>query len=328
MRERSAGQAIDGYPSLLTYNLHMTSTPLAQGWEIKFRLACVERRGDAYQELFAQIMERRDPGFQRVRPWGNVGDRKNDGWSPARRMLFQCYAPASLNASELMAKLDADYAGAIDYWQEYFDTWIFVHDDIAGLAPQVAKKIVELATNTTEVDCAAWGHIELREEFASLHDQDRTAILGPALTPYDFMSVDASTLKPIVTALGYMTPNPLAAVTVVPPDKIKANQLHPAQEEFLKLGSARAPLVEQYLTNSFILPTHADEIAEAVTAKYKTLRAEQRPANEIFDLMLAWISGGGGDSTTVANSLAVLAYFFERCHIFEVPTGLTSDSAN
>jgi len=51
------------------------AAPLASGWEIKFRLACAERRGDAYQDLFAQIMERRDPAFQRVRPWGNAGDR-------------------------------------------------------------------------------------------------------------------------------------------------------------------------------------------------------------------------------------------------------------
>ena len=300
----------------------MMSTPLAPGWEIKFRLACAERRGDAYQELFAQIMERRDPGFQRVRPWGNAGDRKNDGWSPARRMLFQCYAPASLTAADLTNKLDEDYAGAIDYWKDYFDTWVFVHDDLTGMAPIVAKKIAELNKKSEDVACTAWGHHELREEFASLHDADRTAILGPALTPHDFMSVDAAKLKPLIAALGNMTPDPGAVVTAVPPDKIDANELAPAQVEFLKFGSVRAPLVEQYLTNSFILPTHADEIAEAVSTRYKHLRADGLTAADTFDVLLAWISGGGGDSTTAANALAIQAYFFERCHIFEVPGGV------
>ena len=297
------------------------STPLASGWEIKFRLACAERRGDAYQDLFAQIMERRDPGFRRVRPWGSAGDRKNDGWSPARRMLFQCYAPATLTASDLTNKLDEDYAGAIAYWKKYFDTWVFVHDDLAGMAPIVARKIAELNEKANEVACTAWGHPELREEFASLHDSDRTAILGPALTPHDFISVEAARLKPLIAALGNMTPDPAAIVAVVPPDKIEANELSPAQVEFLKLGSARAPLVEQYLTKSFILPTHADEIAEAVSARYRELRGAGLASSDIFDILLAWISGGGGDSTTAANALAILAYFFERCHIFEVSGG-------
>lgn len=298
------------------------ATPLAPGWEIKFRLACAERRGDAYQDLFAQIMERRDPGFQRVRPWGNVGDRKNDGWSPDRRMLFQCYAPASLTAAELTNKLDEDYTGAIAYWKEYFDTWVFVHDDLDGMAPMVAKKIAELNKKAEAVACTAWGHPELREEFASLNDSDRTAILGPALTPHDFMSVEAAHLKPLIAALGNMIPDPGATVAAVPPDKIEANELLPAQVEFLKFGSARAPLVEQYLTNSFILPTHADEIAEAVSARYKQLRGEGLASSDIFDVLLAWISGGGGDSTTAVNALAILAYFFERCHIFEVAGGV------
>jgi hypothetical protein len=92
-------------------------------------------------------MEGRDPGFQRVRPWGNAGDRKNDGWSPARRILFQSYAPSALSASELTSKLDQDYAGAIDYWEDYFDRWDFVHDDLQGMAPMVAKKVVELDEN-------------------------------------------------------------------------------------------------------------------------------------------------------------------------------------
>jgi hypothetical protein len=31
--------------------------PLAYGWELKFRLACLERKGDEYQDLFASIMD-------------------------------------------------------------------------------------------------------------------------------------------------------------------------------------------------------------------------------------------------------------------------------
>ncbi len=292
---------------------------LAYGWELKFRLACLDRSGDEYQDLFASIMERRDPGFRRVRPWGNAGDRKNDGWSPARRMLFQCYAPSSLSVSDLTGKMDDDYDGAAAYWQDYFDTWVFVHNDLDGMAPHVALKIVELDGKSEDITCTSWGHPQLRDEFAELTDQDRAAILGPALTHYDFLHVDAEALKPMLEALGRMVIDPATPVAPVPVDKIDANDLVPAQVEFLTFGSVRAPLVEQYLTNAFVLPTHADEIATAVSARYRDLRDAGKSASQVFDELLSWVSGGSGESAVLANALAVLAYFFDRCHIFESP---------
>jgi len=300
------------------------STPLSYGWEIVFRLACLERRGEAYQDLFTQIMERRDPGFQRVRPWGNEGDRKNDGWSPARRTLFQCYAPSSFKPAALAAKLVEDYEGAISYWEDYFDTWVFVHDDLAGMAPAVAAKIAELNARSDQVTCNAWGVPELREEFACLHDSDRQAILGSPIAPNDFLAVDASGLRPLIEALGNMVPDPGAPVRPVPVGKIEANELAPAQVAFLTIGSSKAPLVEQYLSNAFVLPSHADAIAEAVAVRYRSFRDEGRSAAEIFDLLLAWICGGSVDSNARVNALAVLAYFFDRCHIFETPAEVSA----
>ena len=85
------------------------------------------------------------------------------------------------------------------------------------------------------------------------------------------------------------------------------------------MGSRRAPLVERYLTNAFVLPTEADSIAQAVSDRYQRFRDEGASPATVFDLMLAWICGGSARSTVVANALAVLAYFFERCHIFEIP---------
>lgn len=284
-----------------------------------FRQAFLERRENEFQNLFAQIMERRDPGFQRVRPWGNQGDRKNDGWSPARRMLFQCYAPSTLTSTRLESKLADDYEGAIHHWEPYFDTWVFVHNDRDGMAPAIAARINELDSRSEHVACVPWGFAQLREEFACLHDADRRAILGPPLTPLDFLVVDAASLRPLIEAIGYMSPDPSIAVDPVPVNKIEANALEPAQVEFLRMGSGRAPLVADYLENAYLLPSHADSIAEAVSDRYRRFRDEGRSAAEVFDLMLAWTCGGSIDTTVTASALAVLAYFFDRCHIFEIP---------
>jgi len=61
-------------------------------WETCFENSYLKCHGEAFQELFQTIMERRYPGdFQRVVPWGRAGDLKNDGYLASRRQLFQCY---------------------------------------------------------------------------------------------------------------------------------------------------------------------------------------------------------------------------------------------
>src|SRR5580704_1274230 len=96
-----------------------------------FRLRFVESTGDSFQDLFSTIMEMRFPAdFVRVRPWGNVGDRKNDGYLRSRRQLFQCYAPREMARAKCLNKISEDFAGALPHWRAHFDQWIFTHNDI------------------------------------------------------------------------------------------------------------------------------------------------------------------------------------------------------
>lgn len=44
-------------------------------------------QGTAFQDLFADLMEQAFPGdFQRIRPYGNQGDQKCDGYLASSRM--------------------------------------------------------------------------------------------------------------------------------------------------------------------------------------------------------------------------------------------------
>ena len=50
-------------------------------YEMVFENAYLKKGGNEFQDFFSEIMEKCHPGdFQRVCPWGNVGDRKNDGY--------------------------------------------------------------------------------------------------------------------------------------------------------------------------------------------------------------------------------------------------------
>ena len=70
-------------------------------YELKFQVAFLTAKGDAFQTLFEQVMGKAHPAdFIPCRPWGNVGDRKNDGYLKSERTLFQVYAPNEWTAAK------------------------------------------------------------------------------------------------------------------------------------------------------------------------------------------------------------------------------------
>lgn len=286
--------------------------------ELLFRLKFAESRGNEFQDFFNNLMERRDPDFRRVRPWGNQGDRKNDGWSPASRTLYQVYAPASFKSSDLAAKLTDDFDGAVDYWEQYFDTWVFVHNDVDGLAPEVERKVAELNQQNENITCTSWGREQVRRELAQLQDADRTALLGPLITAEQFLSVSAASLQPLFEHLEGAAPNPdPQGIRPVPVDKIERNGLGDAQARLLTLGEAKLQLVDEYLTRVSPQPTYKSEVSSVFTAKYEELRAALENADDIFDNLLMWLTGGVAEADRVVNAVTVLAYFFFTCQIFE-----------
>ena len=45
-----------------------------------FKLLIYEADGTGFEKLFTSIMNYAEPKFSQVKPWGNIGDRKNDGY--------------------------------------------------------------------------------------------------------------------------------------------------------------------------------------------------------------------------------------------------------
>jgi hypothetical protein len=110
-------------------------------YEQQLELTFLKKTGEEFQDFFSGVMEKCHPGdFQRVRPWGNIGDRKNDGYLRSERILFQVYAPNEPNINRTLNKIEVDFSEALPYWEKYFDVWIFVHNSRNGLeAPPVGS---------------------------------------------------------------------------------------------------------------------------------------------------------------------------------------------
>lgn len=287
-------------------------------YESQFKIAFLTAKGDAFQTFFAKLMSLAHKGdFLPCRPWGNQGDRKNDGFLPSQRSLFQVYAPLELTAVEAKKKIREDFDGARVHWRTYFDRWIFVHNAHDGLPPHVHDLILALK-QTHGVDLESWSLEELLLEFRRLSDDDKASWFGPAPTDATVAKLGFEDLQPVLDRLAAQTVPPDAEVLAVPMGKIEANALSEGEETILRSGMRKAPLVAQFLTK-WHDETLGERLAGAFRNEYARLKRERRDS-EIFGALQSWAGGSSlGSPEHQVAVFAVMAYFFERCDIFEAP---------
>lgn len=294
-------------------------------YELGYRVAYVERKGEAFQDFFSSIMEKRYPAdFIRVRPWGNVGDRKNDGYLRSRRTLFQSYAPNEMDSAKCIAKIDEDFNGALPHWRAHFDVWVFVHNSREGLGPDQTKKLLDLGVHHAPLVVSQWGFEELRQEAMGLPEIELASLLGRAPSREGMSSLGLEDLVPVLEQIALLPPTADPDLRPVPADKLQRNMLSPAVESLLKAGMSRAELVRKYFK---LKPTLQDQIAESFRSRYVELCAENRGPDDVFVSLQRFAGGDAVRSPGIQNAvLAVLAFFFQECDIFERPEPLNEEA--
>jgi hypothetical protein len=287
-------------------------------YELSFKVAFMERKADEFQNFFSSIMEKRYPGdFIRVRPWGNVGDRKNDGYLKSKRMLFQSYAPNEISASACVSKIDEDFSGALPHWNTYFDTWVFVHNSLQGLGPDVTEKLLALGKKHIELTLTHWGFEELRQEAMRLLEPELASLLGPAPSRQGMMDLGLADLLPVLDHIARLAPVVDPDLRPVPADKLQRNLLSDSVAALLRAGMSRADLVRKYFK---LKTTLQDQLAESFRTKYRDLRATPASPDDVFAGLQRFAGGDLVPTPARQNAvLAVLAFFFEECDIFERP---------
>ncbi len=288
-------------------------------YEQKFEIEFLRAKGDAFQAFFERLMGLAyKADFMPCRPWGNQGDRKNDGFLKSEGRLFQVYAPNQMDAAKVKAKITEDFAGAREHWGKHFRTWTFVHNATDGLPPHVQKLLLDFEAAHPGIQLQLWCLEELRVVFRALSVEDKATWFGPALTDATRMKLGFGDLKVVLERIAAFPAPPTTDVKDVPAGKIEANALSEAVARLLKEGMVKSPLVADFL-NQWHDETFGGRLAEAFKTEYRRLRESYSP-NEIFAELQSW--AGGRDRGTPEHELAVLTvivYYFERCDIFEEP---------
>jgi hypothetical protein len=292
-------------------------------YEQMFENAFLRAKGDAFQTFFERLMGLAyKADFMACRPWGNEGDRKNDGYLKSERRLFQVYAPNEMDGTKAKAKIAEDFEGAKKYWRTHFDSWVFVHNAIEGLPPHVQELLLDFESTNPGIKLQPWCLEELRPVFRTLLDDDKASWFGLAPTEETKIRLGFADLKVVLERIAALSAPLMTGVKDVPAGKIEANALSEAVARLLKEGLIKSPLVADFLSQ-WHDDTLGERLAEAFKAEYRLLRDVHVP-NRIFAELQSW--AGGDHRGSPEHELAVLtviAYYFERCDIFEEPRGAT-----
>ncbi len=298
--------------------MNLTQAYYESRFENLFRAA----KGNEFQSLFERLMGLvYKADFMACRPWGNQGDRKNDGFLKSQRRLFQVYAPNEMTATEATAKITEDFEGAKIHWGKHFDKWVFAHNATAGLPPHVQELLLKFEKSNQGIGLEPWGLEEFRLMFRRLSSEDLIPWLGAAPTNETKANLGFHDLQVVLETLGQRVAPANAEVRDVPTGKIEANALSESVATLIKSGMIKAPLVEAFFSQ-WHDETLGERVAESFRAEYQRLRGRFSP-NQIFTALQTWVGGSelGSPEHQVAV-VTIIAYYFEHCDIYEAPRGV------
>ena len=112
----------------------MTYNQKAQA-RIFFENKILKADGQAFEDLFTQIMNYKELDFQSIKPWGDIGDRKNDGYIKSRGIFYQVYAPQDIKKSypKVIDKIKTDFKGLTEQWSNVREFYFVINDKYKGV---------------------------------------------------------------------------------------------------------------------------------------------------------------------------------------------------
>ncbi|WP_339176916.1 ABC-three component system protein [Paenibacillus sp. FSL R5-0701] len=288
-------------------------------YDMKYKEIIRERTENEFEDFFSKVMQMKyKDNFMPCRPWGQDGDKKNDGYLIRERHLFAVNGPHSLNQNRMLTKINNDFTGALDYWEEYFDKWSFVHNQ-NSLPPRINKELLKLSTKYNSVTLTFWGPSEIRGIIFSLEEPIIRDILGPVPSKKNYTTLKFEDIQPVIKSISRRSNPRNEDLKPVPENKLLINGLSDPIIGLIKAGLLRAPLVRDYLNLQTDLNL-GDQISETLRNYYEDLRDNsQLEPDDIYSELAKFITDPHKTDNQVymAAVHTILAYFFEQCTIFE-----------
>jgi len=145
----------------------------------------LKSEGQAYEDLLNSILILIDPNFRKVSPYGNIGDRKNDGFSPDKGCFYQVFDPKNINnkktINDAIDKLEKDFEGLFNNWNDITPIKEFrfaINDKQNGCPPQVEQTIGKLRIKFPYIIFRTYTLDNLIHDFQNLPISNQEIVIG------------------------------------------------------------------------------------------------------------------------------------------------------
>ncbi len=288
---------------------------------LRFQNECLKRSGSSFQAFFEAIMTKADPSFVTIKPWGKQGDLKCDGISHATGTYFQVYAPEGMSAADTIKKINEDFSGALANWQA-LKVWAFVWSAVvAGLPPDVEKRLQALRTENPTLTIDDWSPDRLWQEVVRLTVQQRAELLGAAP---ELAAANRTTAAEVATLLNWLAEQPVGPVDIdegfgqtALADKISVNDL---SDRIVSLVGRSLPIVSEV---SRYVHGNVDggfnrKVARRLVAEYERQSALNDNPDAVFVELVDHVVGTSAPTQEQFwAAVGVVSHYFELCDIFK-----------
>lgn len=312
---------------------------------IAFRNLLYSSDGTAFEKVFTEIMQYRHPGFIQVKPYGNIGDRSNDGFIPDDGVYFQVFAPENINktktVADAVAKADDDFQGLFKHWQSIYpagitDFYFVVNDKFYGVPEPVLTKVEEIRRKYGLKKASVMTSKQLELEMMQCTDDEILSVVKFLPNPEELTMPNYDDISQVVGFILNNKPSRVSAFRVTPPDfekKIQFNNLS-IGDRLLREAEYLISTIEQYFEDTggsfqkINIQNRMKELYEE--SKLVDFESEQGLTENdfrflhILNQINPGVRGQKNFSDLEAASIGMMAVFFETCHIFEDPIKVTT----
>jgi hypothetical protein len=276
-------------------------------------------------------MQRGHSAFVSVKPQGQHGDRKNDGYDKTLGSYYQVFAPEDLKlkSADAVKKLKTDFAGLKKHWNSVTPVKRFhfvMNDKYKGSFPTIESDLAAIKVKHKLEECGSFLAKHLEDELFKLSDDQIIAVVGFTPNPDDIELLDYSILFEVINHIKNYKGNLEPTQLLKAPDfdeKIEFNDLGLQTAALLNAANYQSGSVDEYfsLNSEFT----KQELRDTINTMYQTSVAKKFETSDgvtVGDLVfLDLLCSIAPDAThAVRNAaLVLMAYFFESCDIFEDP---------
>lgn len=280
-----------------------------------------ELTGVAFQNFFHDLMTACDPTFVDVRTHGNRGDLSSDGLSLHDRTLYACYAPETPDATKTVSKFWSDLEGALEKRKGQFDKFTFVHNDTRGTHPDISVALSNARRTHPGIEFEVIGYRHLRDRLGGLSRAQAEDLLGSEL-PLQHTVADG--LRELEQLLAEVAANGIPLEDAPPVDQVSVNKLAFSELTDETRGEVRDAMrhsrqIDEYYAR-LIDVNERDDVANRFNSEYLSAVEEGLDPEAILLQLRIFLAGAVKQTAPAYRAqTAVLAYFFQRCDIFENP---------